>query len=312
MSVLAASALAAGISATAQQLGNWYNARQVKKTNAYNEALMRESWQREDNAVQRRVEDLKNAGLSPLLAAGDAAQTSQPITTQAAKGSFNIDALQALNLAQQIKESDAGIAQKEAETQRINAVTQAQLNENMTFEEKWQLTKTQMQNQNFLFHQQGLLAKQENYYYAQKTMAQIDNLCSSTNLNKINADYRKAELDWLDALNLAKLENTEASTQKINAEKMNVIQQREKTAAEITHILLQNQQVSAQTEKILYDTIYVKLQYNEKMYNLMYSYNAGLRTTDSPSKILGINLSQMSNTLYKLFGGDQGGNYLSW
>nr|QJB19720.1 MAG: DNA pilot protein [Microvirus sp.] len=44
-----------------------------KETNAKNEALMREQWGREDNAVQRRARDLAAAGMSPLLAAGSAA-----------------------------------------------------------------------------------------------------------------------------------------------------------------------------------------------------------------------------------------------
>lgn len=46
------------------------------------EALMRESWLRDDNAVQRRAADLSAAGISPLMAAGSAAANSGPINLQ--------------------------------------------------------------------------------------------------------------------------------------------------------------------------------------------------------------------------------------
>lgn len=54
-----------------------------RETNAQNELLMRESWGRDDNAIQRRAKDLTAAGMSPLLAAGAAASNSGVVSMSA-------------------------------------------------------------------------------------------------------------------------------------------------------------------------------------------------------------------------------------
>lgn len=71
-----------------QQKMNQRNIDLQRETNMQNEMLMRESWQRDDTAVQRRRADLEAAGLSPLLAAGSAAQNTGPISKVAPKQQY--------------------------------------------------------------------------------------------------------------------------------------------------------------------------------------------------------------------------------
>lgn len=100
--------VSAGIDAGTDIYVNNKNLDYQRETNLKNEALMRESWAREDNAVQRRVADLKKAGLSPTLAAGSSAASGSPVSMVAPKsslrGGYGAQTLAALSAVKQLKQ----------------------------------------------------------------------------------------------------------------------------------------------------------------------------------------------------------------
>lgn len=86
----------------------------------YQKAVQRTTWEREDNAVQRRVVDLKAAGLSPVLAAGSAAQSSSPINVTAPRRDYvpDINMLGMQNMMAQIAQSKAQAALTQVEAEK--------------------------------------------------------------------------------------------------------------------------------------------------------------------------------------------------
>lgn len=74
---------AKGLTDIGSSIGNfifgWYD-------RAKNEEYIKKTWEREDSAVQRRVADLRKAGLSPLLSVGSPGATSSPVGSLAPPG----------------------------------------------------------------------------------------------------------------------------------------------------------------------------------------------------------------------------------
>lgn len=137
MSALAAAGIMAGasllgsfLSSSSNEEINDDNIAFQREINAKNEQLMREGWQRDDTAVQRRAKDLALAGQSPLLAAGSPANPSQTSNMVAARKERVLDpaflssAIQAgLGIVQtmgQYQAQQALVEKTNAETDRVH------------------------------------------------------------------------------------------------------------------------------------------------------------------------------------------------
>lgn len=107
-----AAAMGAGVAAN---LGvGLLNYGEQREQNTWMRHAQEYTWQREDNAVQRRVADLKAAGLSPVLAAGQGASTGSPIQLTPPKLEIGDQAAMALGLMKMKADIDRTEAEKEA------------------------------------------------------------------------------------------------------------------------------------------------------------------------------------------------------
>lgn len=100
-----------------------------RQTNIENADMMYKAWNREDNAIVRRVQDLQHAGLSPVLAAGSAAGASSPIKMDAPHGEDYMSgaanmAIQSALAASNVSKTHMDIKKTAAEINNIEASTE--------------------------------------------------------------------------------------------------------------------------------------------------------------------------------------------
>lgn len=188
MGLLAGVTIASGIANIAK---NVYDSYKEHQNYAYQKDLQQKIFQREDSSVQRRVNDLRQAGLSPTLGAGQGASAGQAIKTEAPKAP-HIDATEKMIVGLQMLQQKANISKTMAETSAIELQKQRS---------QWDLGIAQKVDP-MKIEQLGLSIKGANLSNLSKN---LDNQIRTFNIS--NQDLEKVRLENINAIQAQNLTN---------------------------------------------------------------------------------------------------------
>lgn len=95
------------------------NFREQQKANAWNRKQQEITWQREDNAVQRRAADMEAAGINPIMAAGAPAQAGPAVRLEAPQRNFNAMDKVMASMALMTQKAQIGKTEQERELTEV-------------------------------------------------------------------------------------------------------------------------------------------------------------------------------------------------
>ncbi|QCS36619.1 minor capsid protein [Capybara microvirus Cap3_SP_539] len=255
---------------------------QSNLTDAYQAQMLRE-----DTAYQRAAEDMRNAGLSKF---GNVSQSSS--SSSAAYG-------QNKNLLSEGMSFISGLLSMEkaqADIDKVKADTQSVNNENSTFTERFHLEQLLKSSQVNLNEANLKIANITGTTLADKITAEIQYMSSQSAFNFAHTKNMELQNDYYGEKTQSEINLNKGKYTNLKAGTSLTLAQARHEAEKMANTIATREQINEQTKKIIEDTFYTQLLYNSKVYDLQYSIDAGLRSTDSPSRVLGVNVSQLAQT----------------
>lgn len=172
-----------------QQQAHGQNYQHTLDQFAYQKALQQQIFSREDNSIRRRVADLKAAGLSPVLAAGQGARAGAVVQTKAPNLTPSQRTIQGKALAQQAILQAGEVGRTFAETKLILAqARQANALADKTTTEG-DISKIQLQE---------WVSKQP--YFDWKAVHEAEISSGSARYKSAQADMAEVDAEWKQAL----------------------------------------------------------------------------------------------------------------